>query len=37
VFRVEVRAPIGERSGKVLHYHSGAPAREPAAPAGPAR
>ena len=37
VFRVEVRAPIGERSGKVLHCHSGPPAREPAASAGPAR
>ena len=37
VFRVEVRAPIGERSGKVLHCHSGPPAREPAAPAGSAR
>jgi hypothetical protein len=33
VLRVEVRAPIGERSGKVLHYHTGPRAEGPAATA----
>jgi hypothetical protein len=37
VLRVEVRPPIGERSGKVLHYHAGPRARGAATPAGPAR
>jgi hypothetical protein len=33
VLRVEVRAPIGERSGKVLHYHAGPPVAGPVATA----
>ena len=37
VLRVEVRAPVGERSGKVLHYHVGPHSRETPTPAGPTR
>jgi hypothetical protein len=33
VLRVEVRAPVGERSGKVLHYHAGPRAEGPGATA----
>ncbi len=35
LLRVEVRAPIGERSGKVLHYHAGPRARGPVAASDP--